>query len=52
MKRTLSLLIVTLMIVGLSVGSAEIKAGERRVYKCDYKSLNINTKITTTFKTC
>ena len=49
MKRTLSLLVATLMIVGLSTGSAEIKAGERRVYKCDYKSLNINTKITTTF---
>jgi len=48
MKRTLSLLVAILMIVSLSAGSAEIKTGTSRVYKCDYKSLSINTKITTT----
>lgn len=51
MKRILSLLITMLMIVGLSAcGStvvAESNTETSRVYECDYKSLNINTKITT-----
>lgn len=47
MKRTLSLLVATIMIVGLLAGSAAARTGTSRVYKCDYKSLNINTKITT-----
>lgn len=51
MKRSLSLLIVMLMIVSLSAcGSPvveESNAETSRVYECDYKSLNINTKITT-----
>lgn len=50
MKRILSLLVAILMIVSLlTYGSAEIKTGTDRVYKCDYKTLSMNTKITTTF---
>ena len=52
MKKIISLLIAILMVVNLSAcGSAAdttIKTETGRVYKCDYKSLNINTKITTT----
>lgn len=52
MKRILSLFVVILMIVSLSAcgnaGHAETKNETGRVYKCDYKSLNLNTKITTT----
>lgn len=52
MKRILSLLIAILIIVNLSAcGSTEdtiTNTDAGRVYKCDYKSLNINTKITTT----
>ncbi len=52
MKKILSLLIAILMIVNLSacesVANTEIKTETGRVYKCDYKSLNMNTKITTT----
>lgn len=51
MKRILSLLIVVLMIVNLSAcgstGNTGVKTDTSRIYKCDYKSLNINTKITT-----
>lgn len=51
MKKILSLLISILMIVNLSacgsVANTEIKTEAGRVYKCDYKSLNMNTKITT-----
>ena len=49
MKRILSLLVVILMIANLTAcGSTEITTEICRVYECDYKSLNINTKITTT----
>lgn len=52
MKRILSLLVAILTIINLSAcvskANAEIKDEKSRVYKCDYKSLNINTKITTT----
>jgi hypothetical protein len=52
MKRILSLLVAMLIIVNLSAcgssGNTEIKTDTGRIYKCDYKSLNINTKITTT----
>ena len=51
MKKILSLLIAIMIIVNLSacgsVASTEINTKTGRVYKCDYKSLNINTKITT-----
>ena len=51
MKKILSLLIVIMIIVNLSacgsVANTEINTKTGRVYKCDYKSLNINTKITT-----
>lgn len=53
MKKILSLLIAIFMIINLSAcGSTvntEIKNETGRVYKCDYKSLNLNTKITTIF---
>ena len=52
MKKIFSLLIVILMAINLlacgSTVNTEIKNETGRVYKCDYKSLNINTKITTT----
>lgn len=52
MKKILLLLVTILMIVNLlacgSIGYAETKTETGRVYKCDYKSLNLNTKITTT----
>lgn len=52
MKKILSLLVVILMVVGLSAcgstSNTEVKTENARVYECDYKSLNINTKITTT----
>lgn len=52
MKRILLLLIAISMIVGLSAcgntTSTETNTETGRVYKCDYKSLNLNTKITTT----
>ena len=52
MKRILILLITILMIVNLSAcGSTEnstIKTETCRIYKCDYKTLSLNTKITTT----
>lgn len=52
MKRILSLLVTILMIINLSAcGSteyvAETNTETSRAYRCDYKSLNINTKITT-----
>lgn len=60
MKRILSVLIAILMIINLSAcGSentetktknetkTETNTETNRIYKCDYKSLNINTKITT-----
>jgi hypothetical protein len=52
MKKILSLLIILCMIVSLvACGSAPISNvpvnSNGRVYKCDYKTLNINTKITT-----
>lgn len=51
MKKILSLLVVIMIIVNLSacgsVANTEINTKTGRVYKCDYKSLNINTKITT-----
>lgn len=51
MKRILLLLVTMLMIVNLSAcGSTEntnTKTETNRIYKCDYKTLNINTKITT-----
>ena len=51
MKKILSLLIAIMIIVNLSacgsVANTEINNETGRVYKCDYKSLNINTKITT-----
>lgn len=52
MKKILSLLVAILMIANLTAcgvtesTSTNIETG--RVYECDYKSLNINTKITTT----
>lgn len=52
MKRILSLLFAISMVVSLSAcGGAtntETTTETGRVYECDYKSLNINTKITTT----
>lgn len=49
MKRILSLLVAILMIANLTAcGSAETTTKTGRAYECDYKSLNINTKITTT----
>lgn len=52
MKRILSLLVAILMIANLSAcgstTSTETNTETSRVYECDYKSLNINTKITTT----
>ena len=52
MKRILSLLVVILMITNLtacgSTTNTEATTETGRVYECDYKSLNINTKITTT----
>lgn len=52
MKKIISLLIAILMVINLSAcGStvdATIKTETGRIYKCDYKSLNINTKIATT----
>lgn len=51
MKRILSLLIAILMIISLSAcRSPENNTETSRVYECDYKSLNINTKITTTLE--
>lgn len=54
MKRILSLLIAILMIISLSAcgstGNTENNTETGRVYECDYKSLNINTKITTTLR--
>ena len=51
MKKILSLLIAVMIIVNLSacgsVANTEINTKTGRVYKCDYKSLNMNTKITT-----
>jgi hypothetical protein len=54
MKKILSLLVITCIIVSLSAcGGAttevSVKNETGRIYRCDYKSLNINTKITTTF---
>ena len=54
MKKILSLLVVILMIISLSACEnteyvSETNTGTSRVYRCDYKSLNINTKITTIF---
>ena len=53
MKRTLSLLVTILLIFNLSAceGTEKIETNTEagRIYECDYKSLNINTKITTTF---
>lgn len=52
MKRILSLLVSILMIVNLTACGGTTNTGTTtktgRVYECDYKSLNINTKITTT----
>ena len=52
MKRILSLLFAISMVVSLSacgsVTNTETTTETSRVYECDYKSLNINTKITTT----
>ena len=52
MKKILSLFIAILMIVSLpacgSVSMTETNAEQGRVYQCDYKSLSLNTKITTT----
>lgn len=52
MKRFLSLLVAILMIINLTAcggtTSTETITETGRVYECDYKSLNINTKITTT----
>ena len=54
MKRILSLLVVILMITNLtacgSTTNTEVATETGRVYECDYKSLNINTKITTTLE--
>lgn len=54
MKKILTLLITICMIISLSAcGSTTISNtpvnDNGRIYKCDYKTLNINTKITTTF---
>lgn len=60
MKRILSFLIAILIILNLSAcGSSDVVENNenvniendvktKRIYKCDYKSVNINTKITTT----
>ena len=60
MKRILSFLIAILIILNLSAcGSSDVVENNKnvniendikteRIYKCDYKSANINTKITTT----
>lgn len=60
MKRILSFLIAILIIMNLSAcGSSDVAENNEnihiendvkteRIYKCDYKSANINTKITTT----
>lgn len=49
MKRILSLLVAVLMIANLTAcGTTSTTTETGRVYECDYKSLNINTKITTT----
>ena len=54
MKRIISLLITVVTIINLSAcGSVQsatpTNAETCRIYQCDYKSLNMNTKITTTF---
>lgn len=55
MKRITAFLLITLMLFQLSAcGSYESVSTESetktgRVYECDYKSLNLNTKITTTY---
>lgn len=54
MKRILSLLMAILIVISLSACGgteyiAETNTGTSRIYQCDYKSLNINTKITTIF---
>lgn len=53
MNRILSLLVAFLLIFNLSacgnMGSAATNVETGRVYECDYKSLNINTEITTTY---
>lgn len=53
MKKILALLIaicinISLTACGSVVVDTSAKSEEGRIYKCDYKSLNINTKITTT----
>lgn len=52
MKKILSLLVAISMVASLSAcgstSNTETKNETGRVYECDYKSLNINTKITTT----
>lgn len=52
MKRILLLLVAICMVVSLSSCASTVntttKTEAGRVYRCDYKSLNINTKITTT----
>lgn len=51
MKRILSLLIMFLLVFNLSAcgGISETETEISRIYRCDYKSLSINTKITTIF---
>jgi len=49
MKRSVIFLLMLLTIFNLSAcGSDESSVNTGRVYECDYKSLNINTKIITT----
>lgn len=52
MKKALSLLFVILISTNLlaceSVENTKVNIETSRVYECDYKSLNLNTKITTT----
>ena len=49
MKRFLALLVAILMMVIFvtcgSTGNTETKTETGRVYKCDYKTLNINTTV-------
>ena len=50
MKKIVSLLMVFVMIFSLSACvSSETSIETGRTYECDYKSLNLNTKITTNY---
>jgi len=50
MRKYLSVLLIVLLVINLvACGDVETNTDNGRIYKCDYKSLNLNTKITTTY---